>query len=141
MTATITLGLVEDNDDDAANFARAFAEVATVRRWPSGEALLQELELQPSLVAELDLLVLDLNLPGADGVATVAQLREQSAARPPIVILTGSHAEHDILRALAVEVDEYEVKPHDLAGLRALVGRCTAIAGDAQSRRPQPGAG
>ncbi len=132
MTATLRIGLVEDNDDDAANFSRAFSEIGTVRHWPTAEALVAAVEDDADLLGTLDLLLLDLHLPGADGVSMLEQLRAAPAgADLKVVMLTGSFAEHDILRSLEATVDEYEVKPDDLAGLRALVRRCAALAGHA----------
>lgn len=128
MTPTLNIGLVEDNDDDAANFSRAFAEIGSVQRWASGEALLADLAEDDRQVERLDLLLLDVNLPGADGVSLLGQIRAAKAGRDvKVVMLTGSFAEHDILRSLEASADEYEVKPSDLADLRALVTRCAAL--------------
>lgn len=135
MSANLSIGLVDDNDDDAANFARAFEALGTVSRWSSGEHLLEELGRDPGLFKGFGLLLLDLNLPGADGVSLLQQVRTSDGGDLPVVMLTGSAAEHDILRALEATADEYEVKPNDLAGLRALVARCAALA------RPQSGSG
>lgn len=120
---TRVVGLVEDSDDDFQIFERAFAPVATVRRWESGEALAQEFERSPELLASLDLLVVDLNLPGIDGVQLVRLVRASVGGDLPVLMLTGSGAERDVVRALDADVTEYEVKPSNLTDLRALVER------------------
>ncbi|GAA1756310.1 response regulator [Luedemannella helvata] len=60
------------------------------------------------------LILLDLNLPGLDG----RELLERLAADPvlaaiPVVVLTSSLAERDILRARRLRVTDYMIKPVD----------------------------
>lgn len=122
------IGLVEDNPSDVEAFRRAFAPLGAIDHWPTGEGLQASLEQRPGLLGELDLLLVDLGLPGMDGVAVVRAVQEaRGAGALPIVVLTGSSDEHDILRALHAEVTEYEVKPDDVDGLRELVGRCERL--------------
>lgn len=122
------IGLVEDSDADAHLFKRAFAGVADVRRWPDGESLLAAVLDDPSLLSSLAALVLDLSLPGIDGVHIAHTLRNAPSGRDlPIVVLSGSSAETDILRALDADVTEYEVKAADVRGLRAFVERTMGL--------------
>jgi len=57
----------------------------------------------------LDVVVLDVNLPGGDGFHVVEEIRRFS--RVPIVMLTVRHEEPDIVRALDAGADDYVVKP------------------------------
>ncbi len=128
MAARPLIGLVEDNDVDFHAYRRTFGAVAELRRWESGEALIASLLNETGLLEQLDLLLVDLNLPGIDGVHVAHTVRiAPGGAELPIVVLTGSQAEPDILRALQAQVTEYEVKPDNAADLRALVQRTLAV--------------
>ena len=60
------IGVVEDNAFDVEVFRRAFAPLGALERWPNGEAFAQAQVAEPSLLATLDLLLVDLGLPGID---------------------------------------------------------------------------
>lgn len=70
--------------------------------------------------------VLDLSLPGKDGLAVLAFIRTADI-KIPVLVLTARDAIHDRVRGLDVGADDYVVKPVDLlelaARLRALVRR------------------
>lgn len=85
--------------------------------------------------------VLDLGLPGKDGLAVLADLR-RSGHPVPVLVLTARDAVPDRVHGLNLGADDYVVKPVDLheltARLRALVRRAhgqpthTLVAGDVQ---------
>jgi two-component system OmpR family response regulator/two-component system response regulator QseB len=62
--------------------------------------------------------VLDLGLPGMDGLAVLRHLRA-GGSKTPILILTARDAVDDRVAGLDVGADDYVVKPVDLAELRA----------------------
>ena len=66
-----------------------------------------------------DLLLLDLGLPGIDGLAVVERVRAQS--QTPIVILSARGAEPDKVRALDLGADDYLTKPFGLDELLARI--------------------
>lgn len=70
--------------------------------------------------AECDLVLLDLILPGGDGLDILAQVR---AARPtlPVIVLTARGTEADRVRGLKVGADDYVVKPFSVKELLARV--------------------
>jgi two-component system, OmpR family, response regulator len=74
----------------------------------------------------IDLLVLDLRLPGEDGLQIARQLRERSASLP-IIILTARKDEADRVMSLELGADDYLTKPFSprelLARIRALLRR------------------
>lgn len=126
----LSIGLVEDNDEDFYALKRAFGTVGgAVVRWPRGEALFKAILDDADLLGDLDLLVLDLGLPGSiDGVHIAHTIRgAPGGADLPIIVLSGSAAEPDIERALRAGVTEYEVKPGSYHDLKALVGRTVAL--------------
>jgi two-component system, chemotaxis family, response regulator Rcp1 len=62
-----------------------------------------------------DLVLLDLNLPRKDGREVLADIKaDASLRRIPVVILTASGAEEDILRAYDLNANCYITKPVDL---------------------------
>ena len=61
-----------------------------------------------------DLVLLDLNLPRKDGREVLAELKSDPKLRQiPVVILTSSRAEEDILKAYDLQVNCYILKPID----------------------------
>ncbi len=70
-----------------------------------------------------DLIILDLNLPGIDGRAVLARIKADERLRVrPVVILTSSDAERDIVQSYELGANCYIVKPMDFNGFRAAVG-------------------
>jgi DNA-binding response OmpR family regulator len=84
----------------------------------SGEAALERLLPKPS--TRVDLVVLDVMLPGKDGFAVVAELR---AARQfvPVLMLTARGRPEDVLEGFAAGADDYLPKPTELAILLARI--------------------
>jgi len=61
-----------------------------------------------------DIVLLDLNLPRKDGREVLAAMKEDAALRTiPVVILTTSQAEEDVLRAYNLNANCYVTKPVD----------------------------
>ncbi len=66
-------------------------------------------------VAKPDLILLDLNLPRKDGREVLAEIKsDERLKRIPVVILTTSQAEEDILRSYGLHANCYIAKPVDL---------------------------
>ena len=65
-----------------------------------------------------DLLLLDLGLPGREGLAVLKSLRERGSTLP-VVILTARDAVDDRVAGLDAGADDYVVKPFDLKELEA----------------------
>ncbi len=82
--------------------------------------------LQLALAEPPDVLVLDLGLPGLDGLAVCAGVRERADRHVPILMLTARDALDDKLRGFEAGADDYLVKPFSGAELLA---RCVALAG------------
>jgi DNA-binding response OmpR family regulator len=69
-----------------------------------------------------DLIVLDLGLPGLDGLAVTRALRKESDI--PIIMLTARVTEDDLLQGLEIGADDYVTKPFSP---RELVARVRAV--------------
>ncbi|GAA0765251.1 response regulator transcription factor [Ideonella azotifigens] len=114
--------LVEDDSPLAASIAAAMraqgwrADVSD-RGEPVPASLLQD---------AYDVLVLDIELPGIDGLETLRRVREQGSSLP-VLMLTARDGVDDRVRGLEGGADDYLVKPFALsellARLRALVRR------------------
>ena len=112
--------LIEDNPGDA-RLAREALRDAKVRNnlsWVpdgvEGMAYLRR-EGKYSQSARPDLILLDLNLPRKDGREVLSEIKaDENLRRIPVVILTTSQAEEDILRAYHLNANCYITKPVDL---------------------------
>ena len=60
------------------------------------------------------LILLDLNLPRRNGLEVLAEIKSDSDLLPiPVVVLTTSHAEEDIMRSYSLHANAYITKPAD----------------------------
>ncbi|HKO23821.1 MAG TPA: response regulator [Chloroflexota bacterium] len=69
-----------------------------------------------------DLMLLDLNMPRKDGREVLAEIKADPELRGiPVVVLTTSHAEQDIVRTYNLHANAYVTKPVDLEQFIAIV--------------------
>jgi two-component system, chemotaxis family, response regulator Rcp1 len=69
-----------------------------------------------------DIILLDLNLPRKDGRTVLKEIKEhEDLRRIPVVILTTSNDEHDILRSYDLHANCYITKPLDLRQFTTIV--------------------
>lgn len=106
--------LVEDNPDDVALTLRAFQknniqnEVVVARDGVEAIEYLRSAEVPPQLV------LLDLQLPRMDGHEVLRRLRAEERTRLlPVVILTSSSEERDLVEGYASGANSYVRKPVD----------------------------
>lgn len=111
--------LVEDNPDDEALALRALrrnniTNQVTVAR-DGVEALDYLLPSSGAMAADLPAVVLlDLKLPRIDGLEVLRRLRADERTRClPVVILTSSKEEQDLIRGYSFGANSYIVKPVD----------------------------
>lgn len=122
------VGIVEDNDIDFYTLRRGLGAIAELERWTRGEDLIAAILRGPETLARLDLLLLDLTLPGIDGVHLAHTIRTSPGGHElPIVMLTGSDDPQSISRATAADVAAYEIKPRNRAQLSDLAQRITDL--------------
>ena len=68
------------------------------------------------------LILLDLNLPKKDGREVLAEIKQdQDLKRIPVVILTTSRAEEDVVRSYNLHANAYVTKPVDLAQFLSVI--------------------
>ncbi|MGE5498421.1 MAG: response regulator [Syntrophothermus sp.] len=115
----ISIMLVEDNDDHAELIMRAFSEVGnnlSIIRFSDGEAALSYLfgDDPGNSVPLPHLILLDLRLPKVDGIEVLKKIKgNQNTRIIPVVILTSSDSDLDVVRAYSNYVNSYLVKPID----------------------------
>jgi two-component system, OmpR family, alkaline phosphatase synthesis response regulator PhoP len=104
----------------------------------SGEEALQILSREP-----FDLVVLDLMLPGKDGIEVCQTVRSQDRIRAlPIVMLTAKGEEEDIVAGLECGADDYITKPFSpkifLARIEAALRRKPEAAATVEDKASRP---
>lgn len=116
----IEILLVEDSPSDANLTIREFsrAKIANNLHWvENGEEAMDYLRCQGEFanVPRPDLILLDLNLPGMDGREVLAEVKaDADLKRIPVVILTTSNDEEDVLRSYNLNANCYVTKPIDI---------------------------
>jgi CheY-like chemotaxis protein len=111
--------LVEDDDGDVLMTREAFEHHKirnTLHVVQDGEEALQFLHREGPYAdaPRPGLILLDLNLPRRDGREVLAELKADPELRViPVVVLTTSEAEEDILRSYALHANAYVSKPVD----------------------------
>lgn len=124
----MTTVLVADDDLDirelvAFKLAQAGYEV---RSAPDGVAA-----LDAARAGGVDLVVLDLMMPGLSGLDVCAELRRAPAtAELPVIMLTARAQDQDVATGFAAGADDYVVKPFSP---RELVSRVQAVLGRARA--------
>jgi two-component system, chemotaxis family, response regulator Rcp1 len=117
---SIDILLVEDSEGDARLAKEAMRESKirnTLHHVTDGEEAMAFLrkEGQYAKAPRPDLVLLDLNLPKKDGRQVLAELKaDDRFKRIPVVILTVSSAEEDVLKAYNLHANCYITKPIDL---------------------------
>ena len=121
--------LVED-DDAIADMLRGFFERDGYRflHALTGEEAVERLRLRP-----VSAILLDLNLPGMDGVETCRRIRE--FAQTPVIMLTARDTEVDKVLGLEMGADDYVTKPFSP---RELMARVKAVLRRAEETPAKP---
>ena len=116
----IEILLVEDNPGDVRLTEEALREGKVWNHLsvvPDGVAALEFLRRRGAYAdaPRPDLILLDLNLPKKDGREVLAEIKQDERLRRiPVVILTTSKAEEDVLRTYNLHANCYITKPVDL---------------------------
>ena len=112
--------LVEDNPGDVRLTLEAFHEakvcnkVHTVYDGVDAMAFLRR-EGKYAHAPSPDIILLDLNLPKKDGREVLAEIKcDENMKRIPVVVLTTSKAEEDIIKSYELQASCYITKPVDL---------------------------
>ena len=118
--APIEILLVEDNPADVRLTREALKEGKVYNNLHSAKDGVEALEFlrrkgRHSGVPRPDIILLDLNLPKKDGREVLEEIKnDDKLKRIPVVILTTSKAEEDVLRSYNLHANCYVTKPVDL---------------------------
>ncbi len=102
--------IIEDNRDLASNmfdFMEAKGHVVDA----AGDGITG---LHLAVVNDYDAIVLDLMLPGMDGITLCKKLRMEAGKHTPILMITARDELEDKIRGLEAGADDYLVKPAEL---------------------------
>jgi DNA-binding response OmpR family regulator len=91
--------------------------------------------LARALEGSFDLVLLDIMLPGMDGLELLTQLRRRSAV--PVIMLTARGSEHDRVVGLNMGADDYLAKPFGPEELAARIGAVLRRSRHTLSRKPE----
>ncbi len=120
VVSPIDILLVEDSPSDVRLTKEALKEAKvlnTLHVVEDGVAAMAFLHKQGQYASRPspDLILLDLNLPKKDGRQVLAEIKQdENLKRIPVVILTTSRAEEDVVRSYNVHANAYVTKPVDL---------------------------
>jgi two-component system response regulator len=119
--------LVEDDPGDVVLIREAFADhkvgnvLSVVNDGVEAIAFLRR-EGAYADAPRPDLILLDLNLPRKDGSEVLAEIKADPDLAPiPVVVLTTSEAEEDILRSYKLHANAYVTKPVDFEQFSRIV--------------------
>ena len=95
-----------DDEQDILDVMQEFLQNAgfAVQTFPTGDALYAAFRKKPC-----DLVVLDIMMPGTDGLTVCRQLR--GISNVPIIIITAKESEADHMRGFLLGGDDYLIKP------------------------------
>ena len=133
----INVLLVEDNRSDVILLMEALAQAGinySIHHAKDGVIAMEFLQRRKpySSAPRPDLIILDLNLPRKDGREVLAEvMKDADLRRIPLVVLTSSITDHDIIGALGLPEERYLVKPtlfHDYVEITRTIEaiRCAA---------------
>lgn len=97
---------IADDEENIRDLIKSFLESDgyTVSAFATGDELAEAFEKKPA-----DLVILDIMMPGTDGLTLCKQLREKSSV--PIIILTAKDSEYDYVHGITIGSDDYLTKP------------------------------
>lgn len=123
----IEILLIEDNPADTRLTEEALKEAKiAINLHPAGNgrAALDFLHRRGTFAdaPQPDLILLDLNLPGISGHAVLTEIKNDPDLRQiPVVVLTSSEAESDVIRAYQEHANCFVSKPVDFSGFLHIV--------------------
>ena len=126
----ITILVADDDPDDRLMIEEAFLEHNVKNKLDfveDGEELLQYLNREGSFADRAGepypgLILLDLNMPKIDGREALRRMKtDENLQRIPVVVLTTSRAEEDIVRTYGMGVNSFITKPVTFEGLVDIV--------------------
>ncbi len=128
---------VDDRLDIRILFRHLFEEAgAQVEVAADGEGALRSVQASIAAGRELDLIVMDLQMPGMDGLTATRELRKMGY-KAAIIALTASAQPVDRERALEAGCDEFITKPISGPSLKEIVWRHLGVKRAAEAKDPR----
>jgi DNA-binding response OmpR family regulator len=109
--------LVEDNHDLALNITEFFEKKGYIIDYAADGLSALNLVLRQTY----DVIILDVMLPGMNGLTFCQQIRENYELDTPVIMLTAKDTEGDKLKGFKAGTDDYLVKPFSLPELEARI--------------------
>jgi len=119
--------LAEDNPGDAKLTKKAFEQGKILNNLhivEDGVAALEFLRKDGEYrdKPRPDLVLLDLNMPRKDGWEVLEEIKDEPDLAPiPVIVLTSSEAEEDIVKSYELQANAYLTKPVDFKGFMEIV--------------------
>lgn len=110
-TDLIKVLVVDDNRDLTLIISRLFAQYADIVPVGTTGNGLEALEM--ILKGKIDVVLLDIIMPGMDGMQVLEQIMQMGDKRPAVIILSALGSNDMIKRVLALGADYFLVKPVD----------------------------
>ena len=120
--------LIVEDDEDIAELERDYLEASG---FDTALAADGRKGLSLALGGGFDLVILDLMLPGEDGLSVCRSIRERSGI--PVIMVTARSEDIDVIRGLGIGANDYVTKPFSPSVLVARVKACLASAERASS--------
>ena len=123
----IRILLIEDNEGDVFLTRKAFknAKIANEIDVAADGEIAVDMLRQKGVHQNLsrpDIILLDINLPKKDGLQVLSEIKaDQNLKRIPVVILTSSQAEQDIIKTYNLHASSYIIKPINLEKFHQIV--------------------
>jgi DNA-binding response OmpR family regulator len=129
--------LIVDDEPTIAEVVARYLERAGYRTRIAGDG---ESALAQAALERPDLVVLDVMLPGSDGLRVMGRLRDQDPAPIGVILLTARGEESDRVVGLRLGADDYVVKPFSpaelVARVDAVLRRVSVAGGDSEPAAP-----
>ena len=120
--------------DDEPQIRRVLSTMLTSHGYPVIEARSGDEALDKIRQEKVELILLDVNMPGRSGIETCAEIRRSGDV--PVIMLTVRNSEHDKVQALDAGADDYVVKPFGAEELMARVRAALRRAAPVESPPP-----
>src|SRR5262245_8397058 len=124
--------------DDEAGLRRFLAQELTARGFAVDSAGSGEEGLRKIAEAVYDVVLLDMKMPGMDGLAALREIRREAPA-PEVLILTGQGSVESAVQAMRAGAFHYITKPFHLEELEVQIRRRRTRASSCGPRAPSRG--
>ena len=128
MAHSIEILMVEDSPSDAfltSEALKAAQELSRVHVVNDGVEAMQFLRREGAFIGapRPDIILLDLNMPRKDGREVLAEIKADAKLKSiPVIVLTSSSAEQDIVNAYSLHANCYITKPADFNRFKEVIG-------------------